>query len=249
MLIKSPVERQARAQEKRTALLRFLRDELYTTPDVAALVMNCGERAARQTVASMEQAGLVKRHPVKLMPQLPPLAIIGITYHGQALAFTPGSEAPAERVFEPSRFSLLTLSHTLDLQRLRIHSVNTGLVNQWLSAERLQVLQKGLKKPDAVILTAAGERIALEVERTLKSIKRYETVLAGHLQAIQQGKWQRVVWASPDEQTRERIEAIIKSFPRLRIAGVDTRITPAHHEKLAFCVYEMFTNHLERSNP
>ena len=69
-LIKDHAERTERAAEKRHALLRFLRDELYTTPAVAGEVIGVGERGARQTVLQMEKLGLVRRHVLPVLPGL-----------------------------------------------------------------------------------------------------------------------------------------------------------------------------------
>lgn len=86
-IIRDPHARMQRADEKRRALLRFLRDELYTVPSVAASIMGCGERAARQTVAALEKQGLVRRHVVRWLDGVAPVTLIAITPHGQAMAF------------------------------------------------------------------------------------------------------------------------------------------------------------------
>lgn len=244
-IIADPRARAARAKEKRRALLRFLREELYTTPKVAGLVMGVGSRATRQTLTPMEEAGLIKRHTLQLMPGMP-LVIVGITPIGQAYAFDPeAGETAYERAFEPSRFSLLFLMHTLDVQTLRIQAVNTGLVKQWVNSDRLAAIKAGEKKPDAVCLTASGLRVAVEVERTVKSPKRYAAIVEGHLTAMHQSKWQRVVWACPDAETTARIQAQVRSVSRVRIAGVETMVDPAkHHTNFRFCAYEKFTDAL-----
>lgn len=246
-IIKDAAERKQRAEQKRHALLRFLRDELYTTPEVAGLVMACGERAARATIAAMEKQGLVKRFDVKLMPQLPPVVIVGITSHGQGMAFdVDAGESPVWRTFQPGRFDVKTLQHTTDIQRLRIAAMSTGCVQKWIPAERLAKLVKGIKKPDAILLTTAGQRIALEVERTQKNRQRYEQFMSGHLQAMHQNKWQKVIVASPTADFSKRLAATIRSVKRVMVAGVDTMIDPAkHHQNIAFCDYQSFTNHLE----
>lgn len=240
-IIKDAHERAARAQEKRLALLRFLREEVYTTPPVAALVMRCGERAAQQTVTALERAGLVRRHRFTFMPGLPPIVLIGITDHGQGMAFDPAAgEQPADRVFEPGRYSLAYLHHTTAIQRLRIVSEQSSVIKKWLPGEMLGAGKKHEKRPDAVLLTAGGARVAIEVERSLKSRKRYAAVLAGHLEAIQQKKWGRAVWVSPDQDFARRVRALVTSTRRARIAGIDTMLTDAHFMPLLFTDYDSF---------
>lgn len=248
-IISNPVERIARASEKRRSLLRFLRDEVYTTPAVAALLMGCGERAARQTVASLEADGLVKRHEVKLMPDLPPVVLIGITDHGQGMAFdVDKGEEPSARTFEPGKYNLVYLSHALDIQRLRIYAERSGIVKRWLPGEMLGAGKKGAKRPDAVILTTSGKRVAVEVERSIKNRKRYLSVLQGHLEAIAPGKWNKAVWACPSAEIAARVEALVKSARRIQINGIDTALTDKHFQNLSFVVYESFVSYLESVN-
>ena len=236
-------ERFARAAEKRRLLLRFLREELYTTPKVAGLVMSVGERAARQTLAPMEAAGLIKRWPIQLFDGLQTITIVGITTMGQGHAFDPATEKVIDRAFDPARFSVMFLQHTLDIQRLRIEATASGHVKQWVNGDRLAAIKAGEKKPDAVCLTADAVRIAIEAERSIKSPKRYQAIVEGHLTAMHQGKWQRVVWTFPDANTMERVKAMVFGVTRVRIAGIDTLIDPAkHHANFRFCLYEMFTD-------
>jgi DNA-binding MarR family transcriptional regulator len=242
-IIKDPRERAARALEKRRALLRFLREELYTSPQVAAELLGVEARAARATVSALERDGLVKRHPIELGDGLSRFWVIGITPRGQSMAFDPATENVIDRSFEPARFSLVTLKHTMAVQRARIQAVNTGKVKQWVSGDRLAAVKKGIKKPDAVCLTTSGQRIAVEVERSVKSPKAYRDVLTGHLTAMHQGKWSRVIWTCPDTTTRDRVQRLILGIKRLQIAGIDTRIDPSvHHANLAFTTYDMFTD-------
>ncbi len=240
-IIKDPRERMQRAEQKKTLLLRFLREELYTTPQVAAQVMGVAPRAARATVAALEASGFVKRHHIELVPSLPPLVLIGITPSGQSMAFDPATEAPIDRSFEPGRFSLNYLRHTLETQQLRIQASYAG-ITKWVSGDRMAAVQKGVKKPDAVALDVRGQRVAIEVERSVKGPKSYADVLSGHLTAMHQNKWSRVVWSSPDTKTRDRVKTLILAVKRVRIAGIDTRIDPAkHHQNLAFCTHDVFT--------
>ena len=244
-IITDPKARMQRAEAKRTAILRFLRDELYTSPQVIAELLGVDARAARSTVSTLERAGLVKRHPIALGDGLATFWVVGITSRGQSMAFDPATEAPIDRSFEPARFSLVTLKHTLAVQRARIQAVHSGKVKQWISGDRLAATKAGVKKPDAVCLTITGQRVAVEIERSVKSPKAYRDVLAGHLTAMHQGKWGHVIWSSPDEATRDRVQRLILGVKRVQVAGIDTKIDPAkHHANLTFTVYKTFTESL-----
>lgn len=246
MIIADARARMQRAQQKRQALLRFLREECYTTPHVAALVMGCGERAARQTVQAMERAGLVRRHVVQLAHAAPPLVLVGITDHGQAMAFDPDAgERVLDRTFEPGRYALATLAHTIDMQRLRVLAERGGAVRRWLPGDMLGAGRAHEKRPDAVLLTRRGVRVALEVERTLKSRKRYAAVLAGHIEAMRQGRWTYALWVSPSDAVSKRVRALVLSSSRVRVSGIDTPLTDSHRAHLRFCVYDAFLSSLK----
>lgn len=208
MIIQDPKVRIARAEEKRRLLLRFLRDEIYTSMAVAALVMGCGPRAAEQTVKSMERHALVRRHRVKILETLPATPIIGITHHGQSMTFYPDQgELPMARVFEPSKYSLVGLQHHLDLQRTRVSLHGTDLVHGWNPGELL-VVQKGQQRPDAVVDLSNGDRVAIEVERSLKSAKRYRAIASGHFGAFLSRSWDGVVYVCPDQNLANRVRVM-----------------------------------------
>lgn len=157
------------------------------------------------------------------------------------LTRTPAKRAAA-RTFEPARFSLAYLQHTLDMQRLRISVQNR--IARWVPGEMLGVSSKSVKRPDAIVLLPDKVRVAIEVERTLKNARRYERALAGHLQAIKQGKWHRVVYVSPDPDTAKRVKALLAQAKRVRIAGVDTLVSPDMLSPFAFCTYNDFSETL-----
>lgn len=241
MIIQDPKARRERANAKRTALLRFLREELYTTPSMAGKVMGCGERAARQTIAAMEAEGSIKRHPVALAEGQRPICIIGITGHGQGLAFNDG-EACRAREFRPCDFSMLHLQHTIDMQKLRVASVD--ITAKWVPGGLLPKSKKGVKRPDAISVLLNGERVAIEVERSIKNPMRYREILAGHLLSIRQKNWDRVIWASPSAEISGRVERIFRSINRLKIGGIDTLLTPQDFAHLSFCEYKSFAKTL-----
>lgn len=246
-IIKDSMERGRRAQEKKDTLLRFLRDEIFTSPSVVADLLGVKERATRQTISSMERAGLVRRHSVRLMQYLPPVVVVGITQHGQGMAFDPDSgETPVSRFFEPAKHSFLQLQHTIDLQRLRITAENSGLVGEWMPGAALGARQRGGKNPDAILITAsAGVRIAIEVERTLKNQKRYRAILRDHLQAIEGRRWDAVVWVSPTKSVSNRVRVLFGDKNTDRENGIVDQLADRHLDKLFFTDYEGFVGSLK----
>lgn len=242
-IITDPRARAARTAEKRDIILRFLRDELYTTSAVIALLLGCAERGTRATLAAMERDELIKRHNIRLMPQLPPVVIVGITAHGQGMAYNPeAGESIRLKHFEPARVDLKNLQHTTDTQRLRV--VSSGAWRQWVSTDRLTATLKGVKKPDAVCLTTSGERIAIECERNVKTRQRYEGFFAAHLMAMRHKKWSRVVIAAPTSDMTRRISDALSAIRTTSLAGERIKVDETARALFTVCAYDDFSTTL-----
>jgi hypothetical protein len=126
---------------------------------------------------------------------------------------TPGID-PLGPVFEPSRLALSTIPHTLALQWVRLRCQAAG----WRSWERTRGSfnqQKGEARPDAIAKTGGGQTVAIEIENSLKSAKRYQAIFAAHLRAIQAGQYVGVFYVSPGPVAKglERLFAAIKVLP------------------------------------
>lgn len=230
-------ERFARAREKRIALLRFLRQNIYTSADVAAELLQLSRSPANQTLAAMGRDGLIRRESIGSGLSRP-IVLWGITAHGQGFAFNPASgEQPCDRIFEPGRVGLSVLQHTLDLQLLQVKAERAGWTD-WQLGDRLQKWVAGQGRPDAIATTQEGVRVAIECERTMKTTKRYSVVLADRLQAIKRGEFQFCIWLCPDAEMAQRLEAIVKNISVVRVASLQQRVDPEkHHTKIKFLSY------------
>jgi hypothetical protein len=225
-------QREARQYEKRTAVLRFLRDELWSTSSILGMVMRVQARqAVHRSLQQLEHAELLRRHTYNVLGRS--MTIWGISAHGQACAFDPATEEPISAYFEPSRVSELTLAHALDVQRLRVAAERAGWT-QWRNGDRLGVVKDG-KRPDALATSTHGVLTAIECERTLKTTKRYEVILAHYLQAIRRGDVARVAWVCPDGNLATRLQRIVTGIRAVPVAGQRIAIEPArHHTALRF---------------
>ena len=185
----------ARQNAKRGLVLRFLREELWSTASVLGEVIGIRARqAVHRSLQQLENAGLLRRHTYTIFGH--PLTIWGITAHGQACAFDPATEEPVSAYFEPSRVSGLTIAHAVALQKLRVAAERAGW-KDWKNGDRLGAVRDG-KRPDAIAVSPEGIRTAIECERTMKTTKRYEVILAHYLQSLRRGQLARVVWLCPD---------------------------------------------------
>ena len=210
--IRDYAARVARTDEKRALILRFLRQEVWTTGEQVQELLALKTRApAYSTLRAMERDGLLRCAPA---PGRPQLALWGMTPHGCAMALDV-DEAPDESAtFHPSRVSGSQMLHHLELQQLHIR----GGWQSW-TAGRLLRLGKGDKIPDAVAVTASGLTVAIELERTVKSAKRYSEIVTSYLANRRQYGWEEIRYYCPGEAIRRRVEARIRAISYIEIRG------------------------------
>src|SRR6185312_6901653 len=160
-------------------------EELWSTARVLGEVMGLRARqAVHRSLQQLKDAELLRRQTYTILGH--PLTIWGITAHGQACAFDPATEEPVSAYFEPSRVSALTLAHAIDVQKLRVAAERAGW-KDWKNGDRLRAVRDG-KRPDAIAVSPRGIRTAIECERTMKTTKRYEVILAHYLQSLRRGE-------------------------------------------------------------
>jgi len=235
-LLMSPNLRLQRKNEKRWLLLRFLRQNIWSTQDIIQEVIGLASRqSAHKTLLRMENDELIRRYKYSAVGGS--LTIWGITSHGQAMAFDPKMERPYSATFEPSKISEQNIRHHLDLQRLQLVAELKGWQN-WVDGYQLGDIPKDGNRPDAIALSPHGSRVAIECERTIKSLKRYEQILATYLRAIKLQKVDMVIWVTPTADISKRLKAIITGIKSVRVAGQKIAIEPdKHHINLFFTHY------------
>ena len=251
-VIKDPAERRARKEAKERALLRFLREEVWTDLQTAARVMGVQERAARQTIENLERVGWIIRHKLNIYRGAGAL-LVGITERGQVeAADVEHGEQISSKVFQPSKLAAQYLQHTTDIHHHRLDA-EAAHAKAWVTADRLpkpdkKPLPPGVKppapekRPDALLVTASGRRVVLEVERNPKTPTRMKPVMVTHMKRLTGGKADAVIYSCPDARTAARCESVIRSFKALPGAG--GLIVPVPHERFIVCTYQDFKNHL-----
>lgn len=240
-LMRDPALRSLRKAQKEQAVLRFLRQHIWSTQDILQQVMGLASRqAAHKSLTKLEKQGLLRRHQYETLGGR--LTVWGITIQGQAHAFDVGSETPITAYFEPSRVSEQTIHHQLDLQKLRLAAERSGWT-KWVDGDRLNIQDKNFKRPDAIARHPSGSVVAIECERTFKSLKRYEQILIHYLKLIKGEQIHEVIWISPSEDMAKRLQAIITSITEVRIQGQKVLIdSERHHAHLHFCSYDQWKN-------
>lgn len=236
-LLGAPADRQQRVLQKRAQVLRFLRQEIWSSQDILGGVMGVESRtAAHKNLTRMEDEGLLRRHRVEGLGG-GSMTLWGITSHGQALAFDPATESPVASYFEPNRVAEITIRHALDLQWLRMQGERAGW-KDWINGDRLPELLKGGKRPDAMATSPAGLKTAIEIERTIKTSKRYEQILASYLMSLKSEQVHQVIWLSPTDDLALRLRAIVLGIRSVTIQKQRFAVDPQkHHQRLMFMGY------------
>lgn len=182
-------ERMARAAAKRQTLLEFLGSgEIYTTAPLVADLLQIDRSRAIACLKALEVAGALKSEVQYFNARAG--RIYGITPHGIAIADT--FDCPH---FELGRTNANYVQHHLDAQRMHIAAVAAGWAD-W-TPERMLRLQSLKKIPDAAVTNPAGARVAIEIERSAKTPKRYAEFIVLYLQEIKAGKYSEVHFVCP----------------------------------------------------
>ena len=228
MLIADPAERKAKAEAKRHTLLHFLRNETWSTTEVLTQLVGIDNRQAiHKTLTRMQDEELVKKHELPIGGRVRPVVVWGITPNGIAAAFDDNEPYEERPYFSPSRLALSRVPHQIDLQRARLSAESAGWQN-WQRGERL-----GFNppiRPDALVTSPDGELFAIEVERTIKTKKRYQQVIKGHLSQIQEQHWSRVLYLMPPDFPR-RLKRVFDSIEHIVIADRQYMTLEDKHRK------------------
>lgn len=218
-LMSDPAKRKARAAEKQARVLNFLRDEVYSTTAILADEMMIGERAARTVLSRMEKKGLLVRDEIKFMG-MRAIPLWGITTAGVLEGLTPEEVSKVNlRYHTPGRVSPHTIEHRLAVQRCRQHCVDELGYKDWTPTRFLPALTKKKNHParwrvypDGVVkgLKKDGHYapIAVEVERTRKTPKRYVQIIRGHLQNIGEQHYFWVLYYCPTQKEADSLRAL-----------------------------------------
>lgn len=231
-----------RARDKELRLLRFLRQNVFTSLKVLSLVVGIRTPSSvTPTLRRMADAGWVRPH---VMPVLGgwTIPLWGITMAGQRWIAAHDNEEVVEFDFEPHRISPSLLGHDLDLHEVHAHGLRAGWT-RWTNGNRLAVLPAG-KRPDALAVSPSGHLTALEVERTYKDARRYAGILGCYLRAIKQGEVAQVIWLCPDEDFVHRLRTTLLGLNEVPVDGVYHPVEPQrHHRVLFFGTYDTWRAH------
>ena len=224
MLIESYQKRIQRREDKTQVILSFLRDEIWSTSTILGKLLGFSRTGIYKTLAYLEKNELVRSHHYPELNQ----KLYGITPKGLMFSWEEHEAFQDRAYFEPSKVKPLMVQHYVDTQQARLQA-NDACWKDWLPGH---LLQKGLaKRPDAVAISPQGLRIAVEIERTVKTKKRYEVIWATYLQAVKRNEFDYVHYVCPDANFAQRLRRMFSIIDSVPIAGQRVPIAQKHRAR------------------
>jgi hypothetical protein len=145
-------------------LLGWLAEQYAATTDQLGVLLGCGPRSVQRVLARLRAAGLVSTRrvlvgqPAWVTPTRTGLRACGSQY----------------KLWQPK---LGVLLHTEAVNDVRLHVQGRSPDAEWVSERALaRDRRAGEHLPDAVVITE-GQRVAVEVELTVKSERRVRAIL------------------------------------------------------------------------
>lgn len=240
-------EKLARSQSKRDLVLKLLsKGEVYLTIDVACELLGLSRPTTLATLRKLEALGCLKTEAMIVPWNDHPrnTILFGITPTG--LAHT-GAD-PTAPVFELGRTNPLYVQHHRHCQILHVRALTLGWKG-WVSERTLRDKNVKLRKiPDAIGLDPDGKRVAVEMERSVKSTKRYEKVQELYLTDLKSGKIDRVAYVCPPrivnnvQKLFRHVEKhnfqffTIDGWPHLPLPRLDQPAPPENNVRGAMCI-------------
>lgn len=235
----SHAARMARRDDKRRKILAFLRSEIWTMPDVIGLVAGVRDpRTIASTLDGMERDNLIVREECTL-PSGRRVWLAGINMDGQACIAHLLDKPLTDRAFERGRAGLSQIDHRADLQRLRIRLAQAGWTG-WTYPDRVPVSEKTQRdthRADAIATAPDGVVVAFEIERNVKTGKRYRSILSHHLCAIARGDYSQVIYTSPSAVTAHAVRSLVISTNQVIVGGRETTVTAEMLSHFQFLTY------------
>lgn len=235
----SHAARIARRDDKRRKILGFLRTEIWTLPEIVGLVAGVRDpRTITTTVCSMERANLLTLEECTL-PSGRRVSLVGITMDGQSHISHLLNKPIIDKAHERGRAGLSQVDHRCDAQRLHIQLAQAGWTG-WKYPDRVPVAEKsqaGMHRADAITTTPTGVVVALEIERNVKTGKRYRSIFSYHLSALARGDYSQVIYTSPNVVTAHAVRSLVASINQVIVGGRETIVTPEMLSKFQFLTY------------
>lgn len=239
----------ARNKEKQALVLAHLREYTYSTLDVLCDVVSVKTSGGvSRLIQKLERLGLVK-HKLLSLGAGQPIKVIGLTElgMGEAVNNLPDDDLRDRPLFRPDRVKLIQLAHTMATQRAAIQFTRRGY--RVMSGTALRGFGQKGKVPD-LVMRRDGETVAVEVELTVKSKKRYVDLMASYIDAFKLNKYETIIFVADSDAVLNRLKKRFSElttekefFRTVRLPGGGTKLVPykidhAHIAKIRFTTFK-----------
>ena len=237
-LISSKAERDRIKAEKQSKVLSFLLEERFSTATVLALLLKMTPNGVHRTLLKMEKEGLIKPYTVDFELSAWNLKIWGVTPTGALLAADMDEDL---NFFEVGRTKPITIAHSLALQRVKVIALSNRWVEWESSSKMLKKANESrsiwIQVPDAVALSPKGRKVAIELERTVKTPKRYVEILANYAEMISSNVIAEVIYICP-ENIAKRLERLFHRITKIIFRGKAIPVPEGLLKRFYFVTYD-----------
>lgn len=218
-LISSKAERDRIKAEKQSKVLSFLLEERFSTAAILALLLKMTPNGVHRILLKMEKEGLIKPHTVDFELSAWNLKIWGLMPKGALLAADMDEDL---NFFEVGRTKPITIAHSLALQRVKVIALSNRWVEWESSSKMLKKANENrstwIQVPDAVARSPKDRKVAVELERTVKTPKRYVEILANYAEMMSMGIIDEVIYVCPAQLTA-RLERLFHRIEKIIFKG------------------------------
>lgn len=220
------------------AILHYLFGEMWTHVDIISeLLVGLSKEQLGQVLDELSKAKMIRSVEISFIENAS-TQIWGITSYGINSVREKIPDAENRRAFSKRAVNPVSFTHQLDIQRLRISAERSG----WYDWTKCSGAERFSKKrgifPDVVATRPDGMRIALEVERTVKSKSRYPKIMGAHLHARKFCQWDEIIYLCPDARIKRRLENIYSEIEQVDYFGNTVKITDQHRQHFRFYSYD-----------
>jgi hypothetical protein len=202
-------------------VLRLLRDEIWTVTEVVAALLRVQYSAAHALLKAMKRDGLVTSSNLFIQGELGAKQVVlhGITAQGLVYAWDFDEIPETRNPWEPGKTNALFVPHQLEIQLARIKAEQNGW-RDWKPARAL--MNQGLSKlPDAQAIdpsNTSNQYVALEIEREIKTDRRYEAVIGAYISQMKiNQRWSRVDYLCPNKDFAARLARNFGRLDKIRL--------------------------------
>ena len=223
---------EVRRAEKEKIILNLLKDERFSTARHIAVLLKTKRTATFETVKRMEKKGLL------LQAKVEDQSLWGLTPQGAFLA--------DGRHFDPKRISAITIRHDLAVQKAKVEAMAMGwsgfLAERTLRQMAVKERTTWLQVPDAFAVSPKGRKVALEVERTVKTPKRYTAIFDSYCQMLADKTIQEVIYICT-EDIKDRLERLFLKIETMTVDGKRHAFSESFRARFHFVTCEKWEDY------